>query len=85
MTTKREMISSIREEWREEVGEDPGKVGAEIILDQLCEAFFHSWQGAGPEAAVRRDLTVAQYLAHHWKGEDGRRLRAEIASLLEVS
>jgi hypothetical protein len=79
MTSQREAVRNIRAEWLEETGHDPGKVGAEVILDNLAEAFLHKWEGAGPKYAVEADPGTARYLAHRWTGEDGKRLRAAIA------
>lgn len=73
------MVRSIREEWTEETGEDPGRVGAEVILDRMCEAFLHYWEGAGPCMAVATHPDTARYLSTRWAGEDGRRLRAALA------
>lgn len=75
---QRDTIKAIRAEWTEETGEDPGAVGASVILDNLCDAFVHKVEGAGVEYAVRADRFTAEYLSHRWNGEDGRRLRAEL-------
>lgn len=72
---KRDTIMSIRAEWREETGEDPGKVGAEILLDRMADAFVHKWEGGGPEYAVRQDRRTAEYLCRVWKGHEGNLLR----------
>lgn len=78
--SKRDTIMSIRHEWKEETGEDPGRVGAEILLDRMAEAFLHKWEGGGPEYAVLQDRRTAEYLARVWSGEDGKRLRETLVA-----
>lgn len=78
MTSKRDTIMSIRCEWREETGQDPGKVGASILLDQMADAFYHKWEGGGPLYAVTEDRRTAEYLAGQWTGEDRKRLRTAL-------
>jgi hypothetical protein len=73
---KSRVLKEIQDSWEIETGERPTRVGADMILDQMCEAFYQQWAGAGPEYALRRMPDTAAYLAGVWTGEDGDRLRA---------
>ena len=82
MASRQEVLRSIRAEWLEETGEDPGASGASVLLDQMCEAFFQISQGVGLLEAARRDRRTAEYLKWQWTGDEGRALR-EMLDLLD--
>lgn len=80
MASKAATIRAIRNEWKAGTGEDPGQVAAEVILDQMCDAFFEKYYGAGRAVAVHEMRGIAEYLQWQWTGDDGRGLR----SIMEI-
>jgi len=79
MASKAETVRSIRAEWKAETGEDPGKGGAEVLLDQMCEAFFQKYHGyESKPMAIHEDRRTAEYLKWQWTGEEGAVLRGLI-------
>lgn len=75
-----QMVKEIRVSWTTETGEDPGRVGAEVILDRMCDAFVHKVEGAGYAYAVREQPEIANYLVWQWKGGERKALRAAMTA-----
>lgn len=68
----------IRDEWKSETGEDPGQIGASVILDRLCDAFVMNVEGVGVGYAVKQDPRIATYLLSVWRGSARRELKTAI-------
>lgn len=85
MSSKVQVVKAIREEYKSETGEDPGKSGAEVILDRRLQAFNEFIDGVGMVYAVRQDRLCADYMQNWWVGAEyrdrGRELREVLTRL----
>lgn len=80
MAKRFDLVGEVRRSIETETGEKTPRFVAEVWVDRMCYSFCESF-ASEPEYAVRSRPSVA----HRWKGEDGRRLRAMIKKVGEAS